>query len=222
MPALTGEKDSQQVLTLDIQEVGFEKKPVFDFFKRTFDIVFSLVSLIILSPFFIIIAIAIMVDNFGNPFFVQTRIGKNSKAFKMYKLRSMKPNSEKELDSLMKHNEYADVHFKMSDDPRITRVGRFIRKTSLDELPQLINVIKGDMSIIGPRPFIPSEQEQLPSDRLFVKPGLSCYWQITNTTKMSNAEQLELDYKYIRERSFATDIKIMFLTVMVVFGKKNN
>lgn len=101
MPALTGEKDSQQVLTLDVQEVGFEKKPVFDFFKRTFDIVFSLVSLIILSPFFIIIAIAIMMDNFGNPFFVQTRIGKNSKAFKMYKFRSMKPNSEKELDSLM-------------------------------------------------------------------------------------------------------------------------
>lgn len=222
MPALTGEKDSQQVLTLDVQEVGFEKKPVFDFFKRTFDIVISIVSLLILSPFLIIIAIAIMIDSFGNPFFVQTRIGKNSKAFKMYKFRSMKPNSEKELDRLMQHNEYADVHFKMSCDPRITRVGKFIRKTSLDELPQLLNVIKGDMSIIGPRPFIPSEQEQLPSDRLFVKPGLSCYWQITDTTKMSNSEQLELDYRYIRERSFATDIKIMFLTVMVVLGKRNN
>lgn len=122
----------------------------------------------------------------------------------------------------MKHNEYTDVQFKMENDPRITPVGRIIRKTSIDELPQLINILKGDMSIIGPRPFIRSEQEQLPSDRLMVKPGLSCYWQISDTAKMSSEEQLELDYRYIRERSFITDIKLIFMTVVVVFTGKNS
>lgn len=202
--------------------ISFEKKPVYDFFKRVFDVVCSSLALIVLSPLFLIVAITIMIDDFGNPFFVQERTGKDSKPFRMYKFRSMKINAENELDELMKFNEYSDVHFKMENDPRITKVGKFIRKTSIDELPQLINVIKGDMSIIGPRPFVPSEQEQLPADRLLVRPGLSCYWQITDTMKMTNEEQLELDYKYIRERSFATDIKMIFKTVGVIFGKKNS
>lgn len=205
----------------DLDKDEFVEKPVYDFFKRTFDIVCSLLALIVLSPLFLVVAVAIMVDDFGNPFFVQERIGKNSKPFKMYKFRSMKKNAEKELNSLMQFNEYKDVHFKMGNDPRVTKVGKFIRKTSIDELPQLINVIKGNMSIIGPRPFVLSEQEQLSADRLLVKPGLSCYWQIADTAKMSNDEQLELDYKYIRERSFAVDIKIIFMTVGVVLGKKN-
>lgn len=199
----------------------FEEKPIYEVCKRVFDVVCSLIALVILSPLFLIVSAVIMIDDFGNPFFVQERTGKNGKVFKMYKFRSMKINAEEELEELMKYNEYSDIHFKMRDDPRITRVGRFIRKTSIDELPQLINILKGDMSIVGPRPFIPSEQKQLPDDRLLVKPGLSCYWQIADTAKMSNEEQLELDYKYIRERSFATDIKIIFLTIGVVFGKKN-
>lgn len=199
----------------------FEEKPVYEVCKRVFDVVCSLIALVVLSPLFLIVSIVILIDNFGNPFFVQERTGKNGKVFRMYKFRSMSVNAEEELEELMKYNEYSDIHFKMRDDPRITRVGRFIRKTSIDELPQLINILKGDMSIVGPRPFIPSEQKQLPDDRLLVKPGLSCYWQIADTAKMSNEEQLELDYKYIRERSFATDIKIIFLTIGVVFGKKN-
>lgn len=215
-------REEQEVVQSSDEGVVFEEKPVYDFFKRVFDVVCSSLALIVLSPLLLIVAIAIMIDDFGNPFFVQERTGKDSKPFKMYKFRSMKNNAENELDELMKFNEYADVHFKMENDPRITKVGKFIRKTSIDELPQLINIIKGDMSIIGPRPFVPSEQEQLPADRLLVKPGLSCYWQITDTTKMSNEEQLELDYKYIRERSFATDIKMIFRTVGVVFGEKNS
>ena len=213
------EQDEQIILKSDVQ---YKEKPVYDFFKRVFDIVCSLLALVILSPVFLITIIAIMVDDFGNPFFVQERIGKSGQAFKMLKMRSMYKNADAKKAELMKSNEYADVHFKMENDPRITKVGKIIRKTSIDELPQLINILKGDMSIIGPRPFIRSEQEQLPDDRLLVKPGLSCYWQISDTAKMSNKEQLELDYKYIRERSFATDIKMIFLTVKVVFTGKNS
>ena len=117
----------------------------------------------------------------------------------------------------MAENEYDCVHFKMKNDPRITRVGRFLRRTSLDEIPQAINLLTGTMSVIGPRPFIPSEQAQLPDDRLCVKPGLSCYWQITDTTKMGYDEQIELDYKYIRERGIATDLKIILKTIMHIF-----
>ncbi len=205
----------------DKPDIGFKSKPVYDFFKRVFDIICSFLALIVLSPVLIVVAAAIMIDDHGNPIFVQERTGKNSKPFKMYKFRSMKLNAEEELESLSEFNEYNDVHFKMDNDPRVTKVGAFIRRTSIDELPQLLNVLKGDMSIIGPRPFIPSEQEQLPSDRLLVKPGLSCYWQITDTRKLTGEEQLELDYKYIRERSAATDIKIIFKTIGVVF-KHNN
>lgn len=212
---------SDEVAVSETASVVLTKKPVYDFFKRAFDIVCSLFALIILSPVLLIVAVIIMIDDFGNPFFVQERIGKDLKPFKMIKFRSMYKDAEKRKAELMQHNEYADVHFKMENDPRITKVGNFIRKTSLDELPQLINIVKGDMSIIGPRPFIRVEQEQLPDERLLVKPGLSCYWQISDTAKMTNEEQLELDYKYIRERSFATDIKIIFMTVGVVLGSKN-
>ena len=217
--AVTTLEKSQNHIDVQIQ---YTEKVIYNFVKRVFDIVASFIALIILSPVFLIISIAIMIDDFGNPIFSQERIGKNSKPFKLYKFRSMRVNAENELENLSDQNEYLDVHFKMKNDPRITRVGKFIRRTSLDELPQLINILKGEMSIIGPRPFIPSEQKQLPSDRLCVKPGLSCYWQITDTINMSAEEQLELDYKYIKERSLLTDLKIIFKTFGVVFGKKND
>lgn len=222
MPELTqtGQIDKEQILAEE--KIEFVEKPVYDFFKRIFDVSCSLVALVILSPIFLIVALLIVTNDFGNPFFIQERIGKNSKAFRMVKFRSMYKDAEQRKAELMRHNEYADVHFKIKNDPRITKVGHIIRKTSIDELPQLINILKGDMSIIGPRPFIRSEQEQLPQDRLLVKPGLSCFWQISDTAKMSNEEQLELDYKYIRERSFATDIKLIFKTVAVVFIGKNS
>ena len=118
----------------------------------------------------------------------------------------------------MTNNEYESVHFKMSDDPRITRVGKFLRRTSLDEAPQALNLLTGSMSVIGPRPFIPEEQAQLPVDRLSVKPGLSCYWQITYTTKMSYENQLELDFWYICERIILMDMKLIGLTHRTIFG----
>ena len=201
--------------------VVLKKKPVYDFLKRFGDILISLVALTCGLPIFIIIAVVIMIDDFGNPFFVQERIGKDGKAFQMFKFRTMFMHADEMKVDLMEENEYDSVHFKMSNDPRITRVGKFLRKTSLDELPQILNVLLGHMTIIGPRPFVRSEQDQLPSDRLLVKPGLSCYWQITDTVKMSNEDQLELDYKYIRNRSIGTDIKLIIDTLKMILGAGN-
>lgn len=215
------EQSATDVKPYDKPHSESRDKPVFEVIKRIYDIVLSTLALIFLSPVLLIIIIAIMIDDPGNPFFVQERIGKNSKSFKIFKFRSMCADAEKQLENLTHCNECREGHFKIEDDPRVTRVGKLIRKTSLDELPQLINIIKGDMSIVGPRPFIPEEQRLLPDDRLCVKPGLSCYWQITDTTEMSSEEQLELDYKYIRERCVLTDFKIIFTTLAFVFKKKN-
>ncbi|MGN0577044.1 MAG: sugar transferase [Ruminiclostridium sp.] len=197
------------------------KKPFYDFVKRAFDIVCSLLAVTVLLPVFAVICVIIMIDDFGNPFFVQDRVGKNGKVFRMIKFRTMYKNAEERKRELMELNESDGVHFKIKHDPRITRIGGFLRKTSIDELPQLFNILAGSMSIIGPRPFIISEQEQLSDDRLSVKPGLSCWWQLTDTGDMPIEEQLELDYRYIRERSFGVDLKIIFLTIASVFGRKN-
>lgn len=210
------------ILPNHTEEVVITKKPFYDFVKRAFDIVASFLALVVGFPVYLIIALIIVFDNPGNPFFVQERIGKDLKPFKMIKFRSMRTDAEELKAELMQQNQYENgVHFKLDSDPRITRVGKILRKTSLDELPQMINILVGSMSFIGPRPFIRKEQEQLPDNRLLVKPGLSCYWQITDTTKMSNEEQNELDYKYIRERSVKTDLKLIWLTIMVVFKGKN-
>ena len=197
------------------------QKPFYDFVKRVFDIVCSLLALTVFLPIFAVICVIIMIDDFGNPFFVQDRVGKNGKVFRMIKFRTMDKNAEERKRELMELNESDGVHFKIKHDPRITRIGGFLRKTSIDELPQLFNILAGSMSIIGPRPFIISEQEQLPDDRLSVKPGLSCWWQLTDTGNMPIEEQLELDYRYRRERSFGGDLKIIFLTIVSVFGRKN-
>jgi lipopolysaccharide/colanic/teichoic acid biosynthesis glycosyltransferase len=202
-------------------DIGFKKKPVYDFLKRMVDVFVSVVALTVGLPVFIIIALIIMIDDFGNPFYMQERIGKNGKAFNMLKFRTMYRHSDAMKVDLMAGNEYESVHFKMSNDPRITKVGKILRRTSLDELPQIVNILTGSMTIIGPRPFLRVEQEQLPSDRLLVKPGLSCYWQIEDTVKMSNEEQLELDYKYIKNRSVKTDLEIIFATLMSVVKGSN-
>lgn len=202
-------------------DIGFKKKPIYDFLKRMVDILVSVVALTVGLPVFIIIALIIMIDDFGNPFYMQERIGKNGKAFNMLKFRTMYRHADAMKVDLMAGNEYESVHFKMSNDPRITRVGKILRRTSLDELPQIINILTGSMTIVGPRPFLRVEQDQLPADRLLVKPGLSCYWQLADTVKMSNEEQLELDYKYIRNRSVKTDLEIIFKTIMSVIKGSN-
>lgn len=191
------------------------------FIKRAFDILISLICLTIGLPLYLIIALTIVIDSPGNPLIFQERIGKNGKRFTMVKFRTMVHDAEDKKKDLLKYNEYDSVHFKITDDPRITRVGKFLRRTSLDETPQAINLLTGSMSVIGPRPFIPEEQDQLPHDRLAVKPGLSCYWQIEDTTKMTKEDQLELDYRYIREQSVRTDLKIIWLTIKMIVDGRN-
>jgi lipopolysaccharide/colanic/teichoic acid biosynthesis glycosyltransferase len=173
-------------------------------------------ALIVLSPIFLIVAIAIKCQDGGNVFYSQTRLTKGGKQFEMYKFRSMCPDADKKLEELMDQNEMDGPAFKMKDDPRITKVGRFIRKTSIDELPQLVNVIKGDMSIVGPRPPLVREVEQYTPyqmHRLDVKTGLSCYRECYGRSNIHSFDEwVELDVKYIRERSFLTDWKIIFAT----------
>lgn len=215
------ETEENEQLAEAIYTPIYTPKPIFDFFKRVFDVFASLICIVVGLPVYLIIAAVIIIDDPGNPFFAQERVGLNGKRYMCLKWRSMYMDAEARKAELAQQNEYDSVHFKMANDPRITRVGHFLRKTSLDETAQFLNILFNDMSFIGPRPFVVKEQDQLPSDRLAVKPGLSCYWQITDTTKMSTEEQLELDYKYIRERSVSTDLSLIFKTIMVVFKGKN-
>ena len=215
------ETEENEQLAEAIYTPIYTPKPIFDFFKRVFDVFASLICIVVGLPVYLIIAAVIIIDDPGNPFFAQERVGLNGKHYMCLKWRSMYMDAEARKAELAQQNEYDSVHFKMANDPRITRVGHFLRKTSLDETAQFLNILFNDMSFIGPRPFVVKEQDQLPSERLAVKPGLSCYWQITDTTKMSTEEQLELDYKYIRERSVLTDLSLIFKTVMVVFKGKN-
>lgn len=186
--------------------------------RRAQDIVFSLLALILLAPMALLISLAIVLDSPGDgAIFRQRRVGRDGKLFWLYKFRTMCPDAEEQLNELLSQNQMDGPVFKIKGDPRITRVGRFLRKTSLDELPQLLNVLQGDMSIVGPRPALPREVE-LYSDyqrqRLYVTPGLSCYWQIApHRNEMSFDEWVALDMKYIQERSFWVDWKIIFLTV---------
>lgn len=189
--------------------------------RRTQDIFFSALALIVLAIPMLIVALVVWIDSPGaSPIFVQDRVGRNGKIFKFYKFRSMVPNAEEKLKEVLAQNEMDGPVFKMKHDPRITRVGRFIRRTSIDELPQLINILKGDMSIVGPRPALPREVAQYNDyerQRLYVTPGLTCYWQIQpNRNELSFDEWMELDIKYIRERSFWVDWKIIFGTVAAV------
>jgi len=177
----------------------------------------------VLWPVMLILALIIVIDSPGaGPFYAQTRVGRNGKEFRFYKFRSMCPNADKQLDSLLELNEMEGPVFKIREDPRITRVGKFIRRTSIDELPQLLNVLKGDMSIVGPRPGLPREVDQYTEyekQRLYVTPGLTCYWQIQpNRNSLTFEQWLELDLQYIKERSFATDWKIIFKTFSAVLG----
>lgn len=193
--------------------------------RRAQDIFFSALALVLLLPVMVLLALVIYIDDpKGSPFFSQLRCGRDGKLFKMHKFRSMYVDAEDRLSEILKDNEMDGPAFKMKDDPRITRVGRVIRKISLDELPQLWNVLKGDMSIVGPRPALPREVEQYTEEqkqRMYVTPGLTCYWQIQpRRNDISFDEWMELDLKYIQERSFCVDWKIIFKTVIAVIRKE--
>ena len=199
-----------------------EPKPVYEACKRIFDVVMSAFAMVALSPVFLATAIAIKLEDGGKVFYSQTRLTKGAKEFEMYKFRSMCPNADQMVDALMEQNEMEGPAFKIKDDPRVTKVGKFIRKTSIDELPQLINVFLGNMSIVGPRPALPREVEQYDEyakQRLLVTPGLTCIWQVQpHRNSLSFDEWLELDIQYIRYRSFRNDWKIIFQTFGAVLG----
>lgn len=175
-----------QQLEIENKEILFDEQVEderlgYCFLKRTIDILCSLFGIIILSPLFLVITILIRLESEGNPIFSQVRVGKDGKTFKMYKFRSMVANAEKLKEKLSGKNEMTGPMFKMKEDPRVTKVGKFIRKTSIDELPQLINVLKGEMSLVGPRPSLPKEVKEFEEwmmKRFAVKPGLTCYWQV--------------------------------------------
>ena len=204
-------------------KVVAEPKPIYDFAKRCFDIICSFFGLLLLMVPLLIVALIIVIDSPGaSPIYVQERVGKDGKRFKFYKFRSMIPDADKMLDELLPKNEMKGPAFKIKNDPRITRFGHVIRKTSIDELPQLWNVLKGDMSLVGPRPPLPREECQYTeaqAQRLLVTPGLTCYWQIQpSRNSLTFEEWLEWDLKYITERSFWLDLKILFQTFGAIIG----
>ena len=188
--------------------------------KRSFDIIASVIGLIALSPIFLAVAIAIKWDDGGPVFYDQIRVGKNGRKFKMYKFRSMRVNAENEMEKLQEHSEVDGAMFKMKNDPRVTRVGKFIRKTSIDEFPQLLNVLLGQMSIVGPRPPLPREvadYTQYDKQRLYVKPGCTGLWQVTARNSVGFQEMVNIDLDYIQRRSIWLDLKIIFKTIEVIF-----
>jgi len=192
--------------------------------KRFFDIVLSLLALIVLMPFFVILAIIIKLTSPGPIFFVQTRVGYFGRHFRFYKFRSMYQDAEKRKQALLAQNQSADgVIFKMKHDPRITPIGRIIRKTSIDELPQFFNVLFGDMSLVGPRPPLPAEVQQYTLEdrkRLNVKPGLTCLWQIRGRSDIPFKEQVKLDKEYIQSNSLWQDLKILIQTIPAIISGK--
>ena len=191
--------------------------------KRIFDICFSTIGLILLSPLFVVISLLIKKEDKGKAFHIQKRIGKDGKLFKFYKFRSMVSNADEILEEMLKDpklkKEYKK-NMKFSNDPRITKIGKFIRKTSIDELPQLINVLKGNMSLIGNRPYLPRERKDMGdyyNEIIKTKPGITGYWQTRGRSKLTFQDRLELESYYSQNMNFLLDIKIFFLTFYVVF-----
>ena len=206
-----------------IQAVYQKKNPAYLKLKRGMDILLSAAALVFLAPVFLFTALAIKLEDGGPILFCQYRAGKDMKPFKIYKFRSMLVNADAKMPEMMKDNEQTGHAFKIKDDPRITRVGKFIRKFSIDELPQLINIIKGDMSIVGPRPILTFQMEECSGyerQRLVVQPGLTCYWQIGGRANIGWKDWIEMDLDYIEDMSLWTDIKIIARTVPAVFDRE--
>lgn len=216
-PSRSAQKDlrerSPSLPPIPIRVIHYRKR------KRGLDTLGSLMLIGLFSPLLIGIALAVKLTSPGPVFYVSTRVGRGGRFFGFLKFRSMYVDADKRLNELREANEKDGPIFKMKNDPRITPIGRFLRKYSLDELPQLFNVFKGDMSLVGPRPPIPHEVEQYDEycrERLSVRPGLTCYWQIMGRSNLSFQEWMELDHKYLREMSLWTDLKILLKTPMAV------
>lgn len=208
-----------------IDQKQVESRKVYHLTKRFLDIVLSTLGLIGLSPVMGIVAYKIKREDGGPVFYKQVRVGKNGKKFKMYKFRSMVVNADQLLDKLKEKNDVDGAMFKMKHDPRITKVGHFIREHSLDELPQLVNVLKGDMSLVGPRPPLPSEVEQYTSydkQRLYVVPGCTGLWQATERNNVGFDEMVGLDLKYISHSGLNYDFRIILKTIMIIIKPNNS
>ena len=187
--------------------------------KRLFDFVMATIGLIILSPLMLVIAILIKLEDDGPIFYKQIRVGKNGRKFEMYKFRSMLVNADQMLTALKDKSDVEGPMFKMKNDPRITKIGKFIRKHSLDELPQFFNVIKGDMSLVGPRPPLPSEVDEYSDydkQRLYVIPGCTGLWQATKRNEVGFNEMVQLDIEYIKKAGFLFDLWIIWKTIEIV------
>ena len=201
-----------------------EQRTLFFFFKRALDILVSFFGLVLLFPVFIVIGIVIKTGSHGTVLYRQQRVGQNGKEFFMYKFRTMTADADTHIDSLQAHNNMKGNIFKMKDDPRITQNGRILRKTSLDELPQLFNVLRGDMSLVGPRPPLVREYvryEGWHTLRLSVKPGMTGLWQTRGRNSVHFNDMLRLDFQYIRERGFVCDILIILKTVPLLLGDEH-
>src|SRR5262245_48012560 len=195
-----------------------------DLLKRSFDILVSFLLLVSLAPLFLLIGLLVKLEDGGPVIFSQTRVGRYGRHFKMYKVRSMCLDAEQRLKDLLERNHHREgITFKIKDDPRITRVGKWLRKFSLDELPQIWNVFIGNMSLVGPRPPLPREVNKYsPADRrrLAIKPGITCIWQISGRSEIDFSGQVQLDVNYIESQSFWTDVIILTRTVPAVISGK--
>lgn len=218
MNSLQKTMDEQQLVVEKIDEcVSKSKIKAYDILKRFIDIIIGTIGLIVCIPIFIIIGIAIKIDSKGPVFFKHKRIGKHGKKLEIYKFRTMIENAEEAMKNFTEEQkkEFAE-NFKLENDPRVTRVGKILRKTSLDELPQIINILKGEMSIIGPRPVVRSELEKYGSNQdkfLSVAPGLTGYWAANGRSDVSYEERMALELYYVNNRSLFLDMKIFFKTI---------
>ena len=199
-------------------------KVPYEFTKRLCDIVLSSVGIIVLAPFFLLIGIAIKIDSKGSTFFIHKRIGKNGKIINIYKFRTMYEDSEDMIQKFSKEQieEYKE-NYKLKQDPRVTKIGKFLRKTSLDELPQILNILKGELSIVGPRPVVSNELEKYGPNKekfLSIKPGLTGYWQVNGRSLTTYEERIKMELYYIENRGMWLDIKVFLKTIFSVIKKE--
>lgn len=207
----------------DTNPVQVNGSPMYTIAKRTFDLVVGSVVVVMLIPILPLIAFMIKLDSRGPVFFRQNRVGRDSRIFKFYKFRSMVHRADECRGDLTQQNEQEGPVFKIRSDPRITSVGRFLRRSSMDEIPQMFNVLKGDMSIVGPRPPLPGEvanYQPWHMGRLSVKPGITCLWQISGRSQIGFNEWMRLDMEYLKTRSFKTDLLIFLKTIPAVIARK--
>lgn len=216
-------QNTKELTKIEIDNMEIKGK-IYRGVKRIVDIVLGCIGLVVLSPIFLLLAICIKTDSKGPVIFAHKRIGKNGKEFKMYKFRSMYENAEEMIENFSEEQKREwDENFKLENDPRITKIGHFLRKTSLDELPQIVNIIKGDLSIIGPRPVIGEELEKYGENKekfLSITPGLTGYWQANGRSNTTYEERMQMELYYIDNQSLWLDIKIFFKTIISVIKKE--